>query len=229
MVTAQALKMHGGVPIEEIKNENISGVLEGLNNLKKHIENIRSFGQSLIVAFNKFHFDTEIEINLIQEFCKKHAIGFAINNAFSEGGKGAKELAQLVIDTIENTPSKKLNFTYNSEDNIQDKIRKVAQKIYGASTVQFSAQALKKLRFLNNTEMEKFPICIAKTQYSFSADSNAFGVQHGFEFLINDIVINRGAEFIVAIAGNMMRMPGLPKNPQALSIDLINGNVEGLS
>jgi len=229
VVTAQALKMHGGVPIEEIKNENISGVLEGLNNLKKHIENIRSFGQSLIVAFNKFHFDTEIEINLIQEFCKKHAIGFAINNAFSEGGKGAKELAQLVIDTIENTPSKKLNFTYNSEDNIQDKIRKVAQKIYGASTVQFSAQALKKLRFLNNTEMEKFPICIAKTQYSFSADSNAFGVQHGFEFLINDIVINRGAEFIVAIAGNMMRMPGLPKNPQALSIDLINGNVEGLS
>ena len=229
VVTAQALKMHGGVPIEEIKNENISGVLKGLNNLKKHIENIRSFGQSLIVAFNKFHFDTEIEINLIQEFCKKHAIGFAINNAFSEGGKGAKELAQLVIDTIENTPSKKLNFTYNSEDNIQDKIRKVAQKIYGASTVQFSAQALKKLRFLNNTEMEKFPICIAKTQYSFSADSNAFGVQHGFEFLINDIVINRGAEFIVAIAGNMMRMPGLPKNPQALSIDLINGNVEGLS
>ena len=229
VVTAQALKMHGGVPIEEIKNENISGVLEGLNNLKKHIENIRSFGQSLIVAFNKFHFDTEIEINLIQEFCKKHAIGFDINNAFSEGGKGAKELAQLVIDTIENTPSKKLNFTYNSEDNIQDKIRKVAQKIYGASTVQFSAQALKKLRFLNNTEMEKFPICIAKTQYSFSADSNAFGVQHGFEFLINDIVINRGAEFIVAIAGNMMRMPGLPKNPQALSIDLINGNVEGLS
>lgn len=229
VVTAQALKMHGGVAIEEIKNENISGILEGLKNLKKHIENIRSFGQNLIVAFNRFHFDSDIEVNLIQEFCKKHKIGFAINNAFSEGGKGAKELAELVINTIKNTPSKKLNFTYNTEDDIQSKIRKVAQNIYGASDVQFSAQALKKLKFINHTEMENFPICIAKTQYSFSTDDKAFGVQHGFNFHINDIVINRGAEFIVAIAGNIMRMPGLPKNPQAHSIDLINGNVEGLS
>lgn len=229
VVTAQALKMHGGIPIEDIKRENIAGVLEGLKNLKKHVDNIRSFGQNLIVAFNKFHFDTDIEIALIQDFCKEHSIGFAINNAFTDGGKGAESLAQLVVDTIENNPSKELNFTYNAEESIQEKIKKVAKNIYGAATVQFSTQAMKKLSLLNNTEMEKFPICIAKTQYSFSADPNAFGLSEGFDFHINDIVINRGAEFIVAIAGNMMRMPGLPKNPQALNIDFVNGNVEGLS
>ncbi|MEK6452196.1 MULTISPECIES: formate--tetrahydrofolate ligase [unclassified Myroides] len=229
VATAQGLKMHGGIPIEEIKTKNTVGITKGLENLAKHIENIRSFGQNIVVAFNKYASDDAEEIAIVQQYCKDNAIGFALNNAFVEGGEGAKELAQTVVNAIETAPSKELTFPYKDEDTIAYKVEQVAKKIYGATHVEFSAVAKRKLALLKSTEMDKYPVCIAKTQFSFSADAKAFGVAKDFEILINDIVINRGAEFIVAIAGDIMRMPGLPKVPQATKIDLVNGLIEGLS
>ena len=229
VVTGQGLKMHGGVHISQIKEENIKGIIQGLENLEKHIENIKSYGQTVLVAFNKFASDTKEEISEIKEFCKKREVGFAINNAFMEGGKGAEDLAKLVVETIENNPSKKLKFAYEDEDPIRVKIEKIAKNIYGASSVTFSKKASKKIGNLKKSDMSKFPICIAKTQYSFSANPLSYGVSKNFDFEIKDIVINRGAEFIVVIVGDILRMPGLPKKPVAMNIDLVNGLVEGLS
>ncbi len=230
VATAQGLKMHGGVPVEDIKKENAEGIVKGLENLQKHIQNLRSFGQNIVIAFNRYSSDTDLEMTLIEKFCKDENIDFAINNAFSEGGEGAVELANLVVNSIEQNPSKKLELVYENEDAIDTKIEKVARKIYGANSVIFGNSALKKLKQIEkNAEMSQFPVCIAKTQYSFSADATAYGVAQNFDIHINDLVINNGAEFIVAIAGDIMRMPGLPKVPQANHIDLVNGFVEGLS
>lgn len=229
VATAQGLKMHGGVPISHIKEENVDGIAQGLQNLEKHIDNIKSYGQTVLVAFNKFSNDTEKEISLVKEFCQKRGVGFAINNAFTEGGKGAVDLAELVVETIEKSPSEKLKFVYKDEDSIKVKIEKVAKKIYGASSVSFSKQASQKIKKLEDSNMSKFPVCIAKTQFSFSANPTAYGVTKDFDLEIRDLVINRGAEFIVVIAGDIMRMPGLPKNPAAMHINLVNGLVEGLS
>lgn len=230
VATAQGLKMHGGVPVEDIKKENVEGIVKGLENLQKHINNLRSFGQNIVIAFNRYNSDTDLEMKLIEKFCKDENIDFAINNAFSEGGEGAVELANLVVNAIEQNPSKKLELVYENEDVIDTKIEKVACKIYGANSVTFGKSALKKLKQIEkNAEMNQFPVCIAKTQYSFSADATAYGVAQNFDIHINDLVINNGAEFIIAIAGDIMRMPGLPKVPQANHIDLVNGFVEGLS
>ena len=225
VATAQGLKMHGGVPEKEIKELNRKGLTKGLDNLQKHLDNLASFGQTVLVAFNKYATDTEEEINVVREFCEKNNVYFAVNEAFAQGGEGAIE----VVKAIEEKPSKPLKFTYNDEDTIEQKIEKVALNIYGARDVVFSEKALKKLKRIHGTELEKFPICIAKTQYSFSADPKAYGVAKDFRFKINDIVINQGSEFIVAIAGEMMRMPGLPASPQALRIDVVDGEVYGLS
>ena len=229
VASAQGLKMHGGVPLESIKKPNPEGLKKGLDNLGKHIENIHKFGQSIVVAFNKFHEDTEEETILVKDFCKSKNVGFAINEAFTKGGEGAVNLAEIVTETIENNPSKPLQFTYNEEDPIKTKIEKVAKNIYGAKFVTFSAQASKMLKLIDTMSINNFPICIAKTQYSFSDNEKAYGVAKDFEFKINDIVINNGAKFIVAIAGQIMRMPGLPKEPQAKHIDIVNGYIEGLS
>jgi len=229
VATTQGLKMHGGVPLENIKQENLEGLEKGLENLDKHIQNIRSFNQQVVVAFNKYATDTDAEIRLVSQFCESRKVGFAVNNAFSEGGEGAIELAELVTRTIDNSPSKPLTYTYNDEDPIEEKIEKVAKDIYGASSIQLSDKAKKRLKLIKGTEMENYPICIAKTQYSFSVDPKAYGVSKDFKFTVNDIVINNGAEFIVIIAGDIMRMPGLPKEPQANHIDYVNGFIEGLS
>ncbi len=229
VATAQGLKMHGGVPIEDIKKENLSGIVHGLANLEKHIENVQSFGQTVIVGFNRYSSDTDKEIEIVKKFCENKNIGFAVNNAFIEGGKGAEELAELVVKTIDEKPSGDLNFVYTDEHSISEKIVKVARKIYGASSVSFDQSVLKKIKNIEESGMNHFPVCIAKTQYSFSDDPTAYGVSKNFEFRISDVVINRGAEFIVVIAGSIMRMPGLPKSPQALKIDMVNGYIEGLS
>jgi len=229
VATNQGLKMHGDVAVEDIKKENVEGLKKGLANLDKHIQNMQSFGQTVVVAFNRYATDTENEIDIIHRFCEDKGVGFAINNAFSEGGEGAVELANLVVKTIEQNPSKPLSFTYSDNDPIKVKVEKVTKNIYGAASVEFSDKAKKMLQLISGTEMEKYPICIAKTQYSFSDDPKAYGVAKDFKFSVNDIVINNGAEFIVVIAGPIMRMPGLPKNPQANHIDIVNGLIEGLS
>ena len=229
VVSAQGLKMHGGVPVEDIKKPYPEGFQKGLANLEKHIENMRKFGQSVVVAFNKFAGDTNDEMALLKEYCDKKGIGFAINEAFVEGGEGAVDFARVVVETIEKNPSKPLQFTYNDEELVKSKIEKVAGNIYGAEFVTFSEQAQKMLKLIDILGINHFPICIAKTQYSFSDNEKAYGVAKNFELKINDIVINNGAKFIVVIAGQIMRMPGLPKEPQAKHIDIVNGHIEGLS
>ena len=229
VVTAQGLKMHGGTPENRIKEPDMEGLKKGLQNLERHLLNLADFAQSVVVAFNKYAFDTPEEIDTLRTFCEEKGVAFAVNEAFTEGGEGAVALAHTVIDALENNPSGELRFTYDDEDTIETKLTKIATKIYGARDVVLGEKALKKLKMIEGTPLEKMPVCIAKTQYSFSADPKWFGVAKDFRFKINDLVINQGSEFIVAIAGEMMRMPGLPADPQATRIDIVNGEIEGLS
>jgi formate--tetrahydrofolate ligase len=229
VLTSQGLKMHGNVPLSDITKPNREGLVKGFANLDKHIENMKKFGQSIIVTFNRHAFDTDEEIALIAEHCREKGVNFAVNNAFSQGGDGAVELAQLAVETIEKTPSAPLHFTYEETDDIKTKIDKIARNIYGADNIQLSDRAEKMLRFIKQMNIEHYPVCIAKTQYSFSSNPKGYGVEKGFKLKINDIVINNGSEFIVAIAGEIMRMPGLPKIPNAINIDIVNGQIEGLS
>lgn len=229
VATAQGLKMHGGVSLDRIKEPNMEGLKEGLRNLDKHIRNLRSFGQTVVVAFNKFATDTDEEMEMLREHCEQLGVGYAINNAFSEGGEGAVDMARLVVDTIENNPSEPLRYTYKEEDTVQQKIEKVATNLYGASVITYSSIARNRIKLIEKMGITHYPVCIAKTQYSFSADPKIYGAVNNFEFHIKDIVINNGAEMIVAIAGEILRMPGLPKEPQALHIDIVDGEIEGLS
>ncbi len=230
VATAQGLKMHGGVSLDRIKEPNMEGLREGFGNLDKHVRNLRSFGQTVIVAFNRYASDTDEEIEAIRQHCQeKLKIGFAVNNAFTEGGEGAVELANMVVDSIEKHPSMPLSYTYAETDSVERKIEKVASNIYGASVVTYSSHSRKMIKLIEQMGISHYPICIAKTQYSFSADPKIYGAVNNFEFNIKDIVINNGAEMIVAIAGEILRMPGLPKQPQAVNIDIVGGHIEGLS
>lgn len=230
VATAQGLKMHGGVSLDRIKEPNMEGLTEGFGNLDKHVRNLRSFGQTVIVAFNRYASDTDEEIEAIRLHCQeKLKIGFAVNNAFTEGGEGAVELANMVVNSIEKHPSKPLSYTYAETDSVERKIEKVASNIYGASVVTYSSHSRKMIKLIDQMGIGHYPICIAKTQYSFSADPKIYGAVNNFEFNIKDIVINNGAEMIVAIAGEILRMPGLPKQPQAVNIDIVDGHIEGLS
>ena len=229
VATAQGLKMHGGVAVEDIKKPNIEGLMKGLANLDKHIQNMQSFGQTVIVAFNRYAGDVPEEIEMVKNHCEQLGVGFAENDAYAAGGEGAADLARLVVDTIDKNPSKPLQFAYDDEDTTEEKIEKVAKNIYGAASVSFGAAAKKKLQMIKELGFERFPVCIAKTQFSFSTDPKLYCVAKGFDFNVRDIVINAGAEMIVAIAGNIMRMPGLPKVPAAMHIDIVNGQIEGLS
>lgn len=229
VATAQGLKMHGGVAVEDIKKPNSEGLMKGLANLDKHIQNMQSFRQTVIVAFNRYAGDVPEEIEMVKNHCEQLGVGFAENDAYAAGGEGAADLARLVVDTIDKNPSKPLQFAYDDEDTTEEKIEKVAKNIYGAASVSFGAAAKKKLQMIKELGFERFPVCIAKTQFSFSTDPKLYCVAKGFDFNVRDIVINAGAEMIVAIAGNIMRMPGLPKVPAAMHIDIVNGQIEGLS
>lgn len=230
VATAQGLKMHGGVALNQIKQPNLEGLKKGIANLDRHVKNLQGFGQSVVVVFNLFAGDTDEEMQLLRRHCEEElGVPFVINRAYAEGGKGAEEMARVVVETVENHPSGDLQLTYDDEDPLQVKIEKVAKKIYGAATVTFAAPALKRLRLAEQHGMAHFPVCVAKTQFSFSADAKRYGAVSGFDFLIRDVVLNAGAEMVVAIAGDILRMPGLPKDPQANHIDLVNGEITGLS
>ena len=229
VATLNGLKMHGGTALENIHQPDAEGVKKGFANLDKHIRNLQSFGQTVVVCFNKYASDTEEEINLVKEHCAQMGVPFALNNAWAEGGEGAIDLANLVVETIDKNPSGPLQFTYNDDQPLKAKIEAVAKNIYGAAHVTFNGIASKKIATAEKMGYSHFPICIAKTQYSFSQDAKAYGAPEGFDFDIKDIVINAGSEMIVAIAGDIIRMPGLPKVPQATKIDIINGEIEGLS
>ena len=229
VATAQSLKLHGGVPENKIKEQNIEGMKNGFENLDKHVENMKRFGQEVIVTFNRYASDTDEEIALVAEHCREIGVGFCMNNVFAAGGEGGAELAKLVVDTIEKKPSTPLKYIYEDDESIRSKIKKVSEQIYGAASVVYTTLADKKIKQIESLGISPYPICIAKTQYSFSSDPKAYGVAKNFELKVRDIIINNGAEMIVVIMGEIMRMPGLPKDPQAKRIDIVDGVIEGLS
>ena len=229
VATTQGLKMHGGVPVEEIKQPNLQGLAHGLANLDRHIHNLQGFGQTVLVCFNRYAADTDEEIELCRKHCAEMGVPFAVNNAFNEGGAGAEELARLVVQTIDEHPSEPLRLAYDDDMSVEQKAEAVARKVYGAAGVTFSPAAKRMLQRVQEMGISHYPVCIAKTQYSFSADAKAYGVPTGFKINVRDIVINCGAEMLVLVAGDIMRMPGLPRSPQAERIDLVNGEIEGLS
>ena len=229
VATAQSLKLHGGVDEKLIKEPNPAGIRRGLANLDKHVENLKRFGQSVIVTFNRYAQDTDEEIALVADHCRDLGVGFAVNTVFAEGGQGGEALARLAVDTIEKNPSQPLSFCYADDDPVRVKIEKVSKTIYGASSIVYTSLADKKIKQIESLGISRYPICIAKTQYSFSSDPKAYGVAKDFELKVQDVIINNGAEMIVVVMGEIMRMPGLPKQPQALHIDIVDGQVEGLS
>ena len=229
VATAQSLKLHGGVPENKIKEQNIEGMKNGFENLDKHVENMKCFGQEVIVTSNRYASDTDEEIALVAEHCREIGVGFCMNNVFAAGGEGGTELAKLVVDTIEKKPSTPLKYIYEDDEPIRSKIKKVSEQIYGAASVVYTTLADKKIKQIESLGISHYPICIAKTQYSFSSDPKAYGVAKNFELKVRDIIINNGAEMIVVIMGEIMRMPGLPKDPQAKRIDIVDGVIEGLS
>lgn len=229
VATAQALKLHGGVDEKLIKEPNIEGLKHGFANLDKHVSNMQSYGQSVIVTFNRYATDTDEEMALVREHCREIGVGFAENNVFAEGGKGGEELARLLVDTVENNPSKPLHFCYEDSEDVRQKIWKVCRNIYGAASIEYSPAAKNKMKLIKDMGVDHYPVCIAKTQYSFSADPKAYGYMKDFPMHVRDIVINNGSEMNVVIMGDMMRMPGLPKSPQANRIDIVDGKTVGLS
>ena len=229
VTTTQSLKLHGGVPEKEIKLANKDGLQKGLANLERHIQNLQNFGQSVVVALNQFHFDTEEELQMVEDFCNNLGAAFARNQGFAKGGEGAVELAKKVVEIIENNPSKPIAHTYNIDDSVETKIEKIVQKVYGGKNIILGDNAKKMLKQIAEVGGEKWPVCIAKTQFSFTDNAKKVGVEKDFTIRIDQLIINAGAEFIVAVAGDIMRMPGLPKEPSALLMDVVDGKITGLS
>lgn len=229
VATAQALKLHGGADEKNLKAEDLESLKKGFGNMDRHVENLRKFGQSVVVCINRFPTDTDKEIALIREHCEQNNLPFAVNTAFGEGGEGAVELAQVVVDTIDNNPSKPLQFLYDNDMSIKEKVDAITKNIYRASHVNYETKAMKAIKKLEEQGFDKFPVCIAKTQYSFTDDAKRFGAPDNFELNVQDVVVNTGAELVVVIMGSIMRMPGLPKEPAAMKMDLVDGVIHGLS
>lgn len=228
VATIMGLKMHGGMQVGDPENGCCEHIRKGLENLDKHIANMQHMGQSVIVTLNRFGSDTDEEIAIVSEHCKEKGIGFALNEAYMKGSEGCMDLARLAVDEIAANPSQDITYCYADTDTVQDKITAVAKQIYGAKKVVFKKQALKMIERISQWQLEHFPICIAKTQYSLSDDSKRYGVPKDFTLTISDLVINTGAEMIVVIAGDIMRMPGLPRHPQAERIGIQDGLLVGL-
>ena len=229
VVTTGGLKLHGGVPEAELSKPNREALARGFKNMDKHIENMRAFGQTTLVVLNKYDYDTEDEIEYLCAYCRNTGVPFAVNSAFSDGGAGAADFARTVVGLIETEPSKPLVFTYQDSDSIKTKIEKICKQVYGAKAVTYHTDAEKTLKRISTWGVESYPVCVAKTQYSFSDDPKKLGVPEQFDMTVREIIVNNGAEMIVAVMGDMMRMPGLPKDPQALRIDLVNGYIDGLA
>lgn len=229
VATAQALKLHGGADAKVLKEENVEALKAGFANMDRHVENLRKFGQSVVICINRFPTDTDLEIETIRQHCQELNLPFAVNNAFSQGGDGATDLAKVVVETIEKNPSKPLELLYDLNESIKDKVGKITSTIYRASGVQYESSVTKKIKTLEEQGYDKYPVCIAKTQYSFTDDAKRVGAPTDFRLNVEDIVVNTGAELIVVIMGSIMRMPGLPKEPSALKIDIVDGEIDGLS
>lgn len=226
--TTLGLKMHGGMCVGADAAHSERELIGGLANLDRHIQNLQAMGQTVIVTLNEFDTDTEHEVELLRDHCRAMGVGFASNAAFLRGGEGCEELAQLAVDTIAEKPSGNIEYAYALGDTIEEKVTKLAKHVYGAGKVVFKPAAIRQMKQIEKLGYAHFPVCVAKTQYSFSDDAKRCGVPRGFEFTVRDFVLNTGAGMIVAVAGEIMRMPGLPKHPQAERIDIVDGLIEGL-
>lgn len=229
VVTLQALKTHAGLSDEDNVKPNTDAILKGIINLERHVQNLQSMGQSVVVSLNKFARDTESEISVVKNWCTQHKLPFAVNEAFVKGGAGAEELARIIDETANQNPSGEIQYTYPLEADPLDKINAIARKIYRAAGAEFSSKALNSLKKIRKNGWANMPVCIAKTQYSFTDEPTRTGAPEGHTLHVQDLIINAGAGFIVAVAGEIMRMPGLPKVPAAMEMDYRNGIAEGLS
>ena len=227
VATIKALKYHGGLPKEEILNENIEALKKGMKNLYKHIDNLKNiFGQNVIVAINKFNTDTEVELNYLKEELSKRNIEVSIVESWAKGGNGAIDIAQKIVNMPE---SQTIKYCYDLNDSIVDKVKKVAQNVYGAENVIFSDETMKKVEKIKKLGYGNLPICIAKTQYSFSDNAKNIECAEKFNININDVEVKAGAGFIVIYTGKIMTMPGLPQTPAAENIDISNdGEISGI-
>lgn len=228
VATVRALKYNGGIDKKSLSQENVEAVEKGFVNLEKHIENLHKYKVPVIVTLNHFVTDSEAEVTFIKKRCEAMGASFAVSNVWESGGDGGVELAKVVLETLENKVS---NFTllYDEKDTIENKINIIAKEIYGADGVVFSNKARKMMKQLEAMKLDQLPVCIAKTQYSFSDDPSLLGRPSGFDIHVSELNVSAGAEFIVAFTGDVMTMPGLPKVPAAEKIDIDkNGHITGL-
>ena len=229
VATVRALKYNGGIPKDKLAEENLDALRAGSVNLEAHIDNLTGFGLPVVVAINRFGTDTDAELDIIRDICDKKGVDFALSEVFAKGGDGGVELAQKVVEACEK-PSD-FRFMYDDDMSIKEKIEAVATKIYGADGVKYDASALKTIAEIEalDERYSRFPICVAKTQYSLSDDPAKLGRPEGFTLTVREIKLSAGAEFIVVLTGAIMTMPGLPKKPAAYSIDIDDeGNITGL-
>lgn len=228
VATIRALKMHGGVAKSDLAEENVQAVVDGLPNLEKHLENIQDvYGLPAVVAINKFPLDTESELQAVYDACQKRGVDVVISDVWANGGAGGKELAEKVVELAEG--DNHFQFVYNEEDSIETKLNKIVTKVYGGKGVRLTPAAKRELKQLEELGFSNYPICMAKTQYSFSDDAKKLGAPKDFVVTISQLKVSAGAGFIVALTGAIMTMPGLPKVPASEKIDVDkDGNISGL-
>ena len=221
--------MHGGVDKESLKDENTDALKKGLPNLERHIQNIKKFGLEVVVAINHFISDTDNEVKIIQDYCSKLGVKVSLCTHWSEGGKGTKDLAKNVVELCNKSDKNKFKYLYSDETSILEKIEKIAKEIYKAKAVEVDDVIKEQIKKIERSGFKKFPICIAKTQYSFSTDPKLKGAPSGHTLVVREVRLSSGAEFLVVVCGSIMTMPGLPKSPAADNIKLNKrGEIEGL-
>ncbi len=229
VATIRALKMHGGVEKDDLKKENINALKKGLPNLERHIENIKKFGLEVVVAINHFVVDTDKEIEIIKEFCSKLEVKVNLCKHWANGGEGTKDLANNVIEICKKSEKNKFKYLYSDDSPVLEKIEKIAKEIYRAKGIEVDEKIKQQVKEIEKAGFGKFPVCIAKTQYSFSTDPKSKGAPSGHILQIREIRLSSGAEFLVVVCGSIMTMPGLPRIPAADSIKLNDeGDIEGL-
>ena len=228
VATIRALKHHGGVKKDELNISNVDALNKGMKNLEKQIENIKAYGVPVVVAINKFITDSDEEVKAIEDFCKNIGVEVSLTEVWEKGGEGGIDLANKVIKTMETEPSN-FKMIYDSEESIKDKILKIVQTIYGGKGVNYTPQALKQIAEIEKFNLDKLPICMAKTQYSLSDNPSLLGRPENFDITVKEVRVSNGAGFIVVLTGNVMTMPGLPKVPAANRMDIKdNGEIVGL-
>ena len=230
VATVRALKYHGGVPKAELNNENLEALEKGLPNLLQHVDNVKNvYGLPCVVAINAFPTDTKAELDLVEAKCKEQGVNVRLSEVWAKGGEGGKALAEEVIRLAEDTTNDHFQFVYDLEDSIEEKLNKIATKVYRADGVVLAGDAKKQAAQLTELGFDKMPICMAKTQFSFSDDQTKLGAPRGFKITVREIKVNAGAGFLVAKTGNIMTMPGLPKVPASERIDIdADGKITGL-